>query len=89
VCRKSRAKHRKCRLPDYRATFDNVIRNQQAYAELCEAEYWARLSRMTIKESIELGEQLSTSEAVDPSSFPNDDHPMSMDRSLGIRRKRS
>jgi hypothetical protein len=89
VCRKSRARHRKCRLPDYRAIVDSVIRNQQAYAELCEAEYWARISQMTIEESIELGEQLLTSEAVDPGAFPDDDHPMSMDRSLGIGRKKS
>ena len=40
---------------------------------------------MTIEESIALGEALLTSEIMDLAEFPDDDQPMSLAISLGIK----
>jgi hypothetical protein len=42
-----------------------VIRNIKAYEASREAEYWLDLSRMSIDDSIRLGEDLLTSQAMD------------------------
>jgi hypothetical protein len=61
-----------------------VIRNIKAYQQIRDAEYWRDLSRMSIDDSIRLGEDLLTSQIVDVRAFADDDHPMSLARSLGI-----
>jgi hypothetical protein len=42
-----------------------MITNRAAYDRWCEAERWERLGRMSIDESIALGEALLTSELMD------------------------
>jgi hypothetical protein len=64
-----------------------VIRNIEAYRQNSEAEYWQDLARMSIEDTIKLGEALLTSEIFDARKFSDDDHPMSLARSLGIARK--
>jgi hypothetical protein len=61
-----------------------VIRNAKTYAQIRDAEYWRDLSRMSIEESIRLGEDLLTSQAMGAQAFTDDDHPMTLARSLGI-----
>ena len=61
-----------------------MIRDIKAYAQIRDAEYWLELSRMSIDDSIRLGEDLLTSQIVDVRAFTDDDHPMSLARSLGI-----
>ena len=61
-----------------------VIRNLDAYRRLCEDEYWAALAKMSMAESIALGEALLTSTLMDGAVFSDDDHPMSLARALGI-----
>lgn len=61
-----------------------MIRNLALNEKIRDAEYWQTLSRMTIDESIRLGEQLLTSQLMEIAEFSDDDHPMSLARSLGI-----
>ncbi len=42
------------------------------------------LRAMTVEQSIAVGEALLTSELMDLAVFPDDDHPMSLARSLRI-----
>ena len=65
-----------------------MIRNIKEYEDIREAEYWRELSHMSIDDSIRLGEELLTSEELDVRAFTDDDHPMSLARSLGIERQR-
>jgi hypothetical protein len=61
-----------------------MIKDREAYARLCENEQWDALRAMTIDASIAVLEALLTSELMDIAVFPDDDHPMSLARSLGI-----
>ena len=45
-----------------------MIRNIEAYRQTSEAEYWQELGRMSIEDTIELGEALLTSEVFDARS---------------------
>ncbi len=61
-----------------------MIRDREAFRRLCDREYWDRLARMTVEESIAVGEALLTSELMRLSVFPDDDHPVALARALGI-----
>jgi len=61
-----------------------VIRDKAAYDRLCEQEQWAGLRAMSVDDSIALLEALLTSELMDIAAFADDDHPMSLARSLSI-----
>lgn len=63
-----------------------MIRDPDAYRVLCEEEHWARLASMSPEETIAIGEALLTSELMAIAEFPDDDHPVSMARSLGLVR---
>ncbi|HEY4158174.1 MAG TPA: hypothetical protein VGM29_08755 [Polyangiaceae bacterium] len=63
-----------------------MIKDLAAYQRLCEKEHWDALSRQTIEESIAVGEALLTSELMDIAVFTDDDRPMSLALSLGIKR---
>jgi hypothetical protein len=65
-----------------------VITDGSAYARFDE-EYWDRLRDMSAAESIALGEALLASELRKVAVFPDDDHPMSLAKSLGIRPRRT
>ena len=60
-----------------------MITNRVAYERWCEAERWERLQRMSIDESIALGEALLTSELMDHVRA-TDDEPRSLTIALGI-----
>jgi hypothetical protein len=62
-----------------------VIKDIDAYQELDGQEHWSLLERMSIDESIAVGEALLTSELMALAVFADDDHPMSLARALGIR----
>lgn len=66
-----------------------MIRNRGKYAARDEIERAAALAAMSIEESIAVGEALLTSELMDVAQFPDDDHPMSLVRSLEARRARA
>lgn len=61
-----------------------MITDRAAYERICERERWEALSRMSIEESIALGESLLTSAWMALARFPDDDPPMSLARALGI-----
>ena len=65
-----------------------MIKDVDAYTKLDEREHWSRLEQMNIDESIAVGEALLTSELMDVAVFPDDDHPLSLARALGIRTDR-
>jgi hypothetical protein len=65
-----------------------VIKDLQAYQRLCVEEERRALRDMSIDESIVLGEALLTSSLMTIAEFPDDDHPMSLARALGISEKR-
>jgi len=65
-----------------------MIKDRQAYAELCERERWEALRAMSIEESIGVLEALLSSELMDMAVFADDDYPMSLARSLGISPER-
>jgi hypothetical protein len=65
-----------------------VIKDQAAYARLCEQEQWDALRATSIDESIAILEALLTSELMDIAVFADDDRPMSLARSLGIPAER-
>jgi hypothetical protein len=62
-----------------------VITDVAAYDRLCEREKWDVLRRMSIDDSIAVLEALLTSELMDIAAFADDDHPMTLARSLRIR----
>jgi hypothetical protein len=62
-----------------------MIKDLDAYRKLSVEEEWQALRSMTIEESIALGEALLTSELMDIAEFPDDDHPLSLAKSLGIK----
>jgi len=61
-----------------------MIRNPEEYEREAEQERWQALRRMTIEESIAIGEALLTSEVMQLAEFPADDHPRSLAIALGI-----
>jgi hypothetical protein len=61
-----------------------MVKDSRAYRELCEKERWEALARMSIADTIAIGEALLTSEIMNMAAFPDDDHPMSLARALGI-----
>jgi len=61
-----------------------MIKDREAYRRLCEHERWEALRAMTVEQSVAVGEALLTSELMDLAVFPDDDHPMSLARSLRI-----
>jgi hypothetical protein len=65
-----------------------VIKDAAAYARLCEREHWAALQAMSLEESIAVLEALLTSELMQVAVFADDDHPVSLARSLGIPARR-
>jgi hypothetical protein len=65
-----------------------MITDREAYARLCEQEQWDVLRAMSIDASITVVEALLSSEFMDIAVFPDDDHPMSLARSLGITEER-
>src|ERR1700733_12395224 len=67
---------------------EHMIKDPEAYARLCDLEQWDALRAMTIDASIAVMEALLTSELMDIAVFADDDHPMSLARSLGISDQR-
>jgi hypothetical protein len=65
-----------------------MIKDREAYARLCEHEQRDVLRAMTFDASIAVLEALLTSELMDIAVFPDDDHPLSLARSLGISAER-
>ena len=64
-----------------------MITNRAAYERWCEAERWERLQRMSIDETIALGEALLTSELMDHVTSTVD-APVSLAIALGIAARR-
>jgi hypothetical protein len=65
-----------------------MIKDLDAYARLCEQEQWDALQAMSMDASIAVLEALLTSELMDVAVFAEDDHPMSLARSLRIPAER-
>jgi hypothetical protein len=61
-----------------------MIRNTETFAREMEQNRWDALRRMTVAESIAIGEALLTSEIMTIATFSDDDHPLSLAISLGI-----
>jgi hypothetical protein len=61
-----------------------MIRNPTDYQRQAEQERWEALRRLTVDESIAIGEALLTSEIMRLAEFPADDHPRSLALALGI-----
>jgi hypothetical protein len=61
-----------------------MITDRHAYARLCEREQWDRLARMSVEESIAVGEALLTSELMALAVFPERERPRSLAIALGI-----
>ncbi|MBL6830666.1 MAG: hypothetical protein ISQ70_04535 [Pirellulales bacterium] len=61
-----------------------MIKNRAAFDRASEQERWDALAGMTPAESIAIGEALLTSDLMRLAVFPDDDHPRSLARSLGI-----
>lgn len=66
----------------------DMIKDQEAYARLCEREHWDELRAMSLDDSISVLEALLTSELMDVAVFADDDHPMTLLRSLRIPAER-
>jgi hypothetical protein len=62
-----------------------MIKNPQAYARHSEEERWEALGRMSVKDSIAIGEALLTSDVMRLAEFPDDDRPVSLAIALGLR----
>lgn len=62
-----------------------MIKDPQSYRRQSEAERWEALRRMSVEESIALGEALLTSEIMRLAEFSEDDHPRSLAIRLGIK----
>jgi hypothetical protein len=61
-----------------------MIKNREAFDRTSEQERRDALASMTPAESIAIGEALLTSDLMRLAVFPDDDHPRSLARSLGI-----
>jgi hypothetical protein len=61
-----------------------MIKNRAAFNRAAEQERRDALASMTPAESIAIGEALLTSDLMRLAVFPDDDHPRSLARSLGI-----
>jgi len=68
-----------------RGMLESMITNRDAFERTSEQERWDELARMTAADSIAIGEALLTSDLMRLAVFPDDDHPRSLARSLGIR----
>jgi len=64
-----------------------MIKNLAAYARQADEEHLIALKRMTVEDSIAIGEALLTSDVMRLAEFPDDDHPLSLAIALGIRSK--
>jgi len=62
-----------------------MITNRVVFQQTAEQERWDELARMTAADSIAIGEALLTSDLMRLAVFPDDDHPCSLARSLGIQ----
>jgi hypothetical protein len=63
-----------------------VIKDLVAYRRLCEDEQSEALARMTVEESIAVGEALLRSDLMRLAMFPEEERPLSLARALGIRK---
>lgn len=70
-----------------RDTLAEVIKNREAYARRDERDRSKSLAELSVEESLAIGEALLTSELMDLAVFADDDHPLSLARSLGITPK--
>ena len=61
-----------------------MITDRAAYERRSEAERWERLQRMSVEESITLGEALLTSEVMDVAAFAHDERPVCLAIALGL-----
>lgn len=61
-----------------------MIRNLEHYRHQTDQERWEALRRMTVEESIAIGEALLTSEIMRLARSPADDHPRNLAIALGI-----
>ncbi len=61
-----------------------MIRNPKDYQRQEEQERFEALRRLTVDESIAIGEALLTSDLMELAEFPADDHPRSLALALGI-----
>ena len=64
-----------------------VIKNPSAYARQSEQERWEALRRMSVQDSIAIGEALLTSELMRLAEFPDDDQPLSLAIALRLGSK--
>jgi hypothetical protein len=64
-----------------------VIKNPAAYRRQSEAEDREALARLSVEDSIAIGEALLTSDLMRLAEFPDDDQPRSLAISLGIERR--
>jgi len=62
-----------------------MVKDAGAFEQLCEAERWEALRRMTVEESIAIGEALLTSDVMRLASFDVRSQPMSLAVALGVR----
>jgi hypothetical protein len=62
-----------------------MISEPARYAALCEKEELDALRSLSVEDAIAIGEALLTSELMDLAEFPDDDHPLSLARRLGVR----
>ena len=61
-----------------------MIRNPKDYQRQEDQERFEALRRLTVDESIAIGEALLTSDLMELAEFPADDHPMCLALALGI-----
>jgi len=61
-----------------------MIHYPKHYQRRAEQERWDALRRLTVDESIAIGEALLTSDIMRLAEFPADDHPRSLALALGI-----
>jgi hypothetical protein len=61
-----------------------MIRNQELYRRQADQERWDALRRMTVAESIAIGEAILTSDIMRLAEAPDDDQPQSLAIALGI-----
>jgi hypothetical protein len=64
-----------------------VIKNPETYTRQSEQERYEALRRMSVKESIAIGEALLTSELMRLAEFPDDDRPLSLAIALRLGSK--
>jgi hypothetical protein len=64
-----------------------VIKNPKTFARQSEQERWETLRRMSVQDSIAIGEALLTSELMRLAEFPDDDRPLSLAIALRLGSK--